>query len=67
MPLASTSQALRIPATPRLQCLASAAIGYGFTSLLVFAGYAVLLYLLARRFTLPPAAALLATGVWAFC
>lgn len=40
--------------------------GYGLTNLLVFAGCAVLLYQLGRRFTLPPAAALLATAVWAF-
>jgi hypothetical protein len=42
------------------------AFGYGVTNLLVFAGCAVLLYQLARRFALPPAAAVLATAVWAF-
>ena len=40
--------------------------GYGLTNLIVFAGCAVSLYALARRLTLPPAAALLATAVWAF-
>jgi hypothetical protein len=40
--------------------------GYGLTNLLVFCGGAVLLYQLGRRFMLPPAAALLATAVWAF-
>jgi hypothetical protein len=40
--------------------------GYGLTNLAVFSGCAVLLYALARRFTLPPAAALLTTAVWAF-
>jgi hypothetical protein len=40
--------------------------GYGLTNLAVFSGCAVLLYGLARRFTLPPAAALLTTAVWAF-
>jgi hypothetical protein len=40
--------------------------GYGLTNLAVFSGCAALLYALARRFTLPPAAALLATAVWAF-
>jgi hypothetical protein len=40
--------------------------GYGLTNLAVVSGCAVLLYALARRFTLPPAAALLTTAVWAF-
>ena len=40
--------------------------GYGITNLATFAGCAVLLFMLARRMALPPAAALLATAVWAF-
>ncbi|HZM94728.1 MAG TPA: hypothetical protein VFB92_14965 [Vicinamibacterales bacterium] len=40
--------------------------GFGLTNLAVFGACAVLLYGLARRFTLPPAAALLTTAVWAF-
>jgi len=40
--------------------------GYGLTNLTIFAGCAVLLYMLARRMALPAAAALLATAVWAF-
>jgi hypothetical protein len=40
--------------------------GYGLTNLVLFSGCVVLLYALARRFTLPPAAALLATAVWVF-
>jgi hypothetical protein len=40
--------------------------GYGLTNLAMFAGCAVLLYTLALRMALPPAAALLATAVWAF-
>jgi len=40
--------------------------GYGLTNLALFGGCAVFLYALARRLTLPPAAALLATAVWAF-
>ncbi len=40
--------------------------GYGLTNLIAFSGCAVFLYRLARRLTLPPAAALLATAVWAF-
>jgi hypothetical protein len=41
-------------------------LGYGLTNLTIFGGCAVLLYRLARRIALPPAAALLATAVWAF-
>jgi hypothetical protein len=40
-------------------------LGYGLTNLTIFGGCAVLLYRLARRIALPPAAALLATAVWA--
>jgi hypothetical protein len=40
--------------------------GYGLTNLALCAGCAGLLYLLGRRFALPPAAAVLGTGVWAF-
>jgi hypothetical protein len=40
--------------------------GYGLTNLAVFSGCVVLLYALARRFTLSPPAALLTVAVWAF-
>jgi hypothetical protein len=40
--------------------------GYGVTNLAMFGACAWLLYTLARRLTLPAAAALLATAVWAF-
>jgi hypothetical protein len=40
--------------------------GYGLTNLAVFSGCIVLLYALARRFSLSPPAALLTVAVWAF-
>jgi hypothetical protein len=42
------------------------AFGYGLTNLLLLGIAAVLLYELARRFDLPPAASLVAVGVWLF-
>lgn len=41
------------------------ALGYGLTNLLLFTADAALLFVLARRFSLPAAAALVGVGVWA--